>query len=167
MHKPITLPEELQAIDFDKLYKQEKHARVKPRLLAMAHLKGGMPYKQVAQAVRVHEKTVLKWIRQFKAEGLEGLQEKGGRGAQPRLKPEQYGELKARVLAKQDRLAGGRMMGKDVQKVLKEDFGIELQLSAVYNMMHASGLSWVSSRSRHPKADAEKQADFKKLQKTG
>jgi len=167
MHKSITLPVELQDIDFDKLYKQEKHSRVKTRLLAMAHLKDGTSYKQVAQAVRVHEKTVLTWIRKFKTEGLEGLQEKGGRGSQPSLKPEQYEELKTAVLAKQDELIGGRMMGKDVQKVLKEDFGIELQLSHVYNMMHACGLSWVSSCSRHPKSDVEKQEHFKKLQKTG
>jgi len=88
MKKPITLPASIQAHGFDSLQRQAKNSRVKIRLLAMSHLKRGTPYKEVANMVRVHEKTVLSGLRRFKEEGLAGLKEHEGRGAKPRLKPE-------------------------------------------------------------------------------
>jgi transposase len=162
MFKPITLPESLQEHDFDALQRKEKNPRVKARLLAMAHLKDGTPYKQVARMLRVHEKSLLKWIRRFANDGLEGLQERGGRGARPRLASERHETFKQAVLAYQANLPGGRMMGEDARRLLQEQFQVELSLTRVYALLHRMGLSWVSSRSRHPKHNPQAQADFKK-----
>jgi len=72
MFKPIELAEILQREDFDGLYRREKHPRVKMRYLAMSLLKKGKSHKEVGEILQVHEKTVLKWIRQLKADGIEG-----------------------------------------------------------------------------------------------
>ena len=46
---------------------------------------------------------------------------------------------------------GGRLMGKDAQEILLEKFNVKLSKNSVYALLHKIGLSWVSSRSRHPK----------------
>lgn len=162
MFSPITLPYSLESHDFKALQRKEKNPRMRIRLLAMAQLKAGIPYKEVAQMLCVHEKTLLKWIHRFKQEGLDGLQEKKGRGAKPRLKQEQHEAFKQAVLERQASLPGGRLKGEDVRKLLAETFNVELSLSRTYDLLHIVGLSWVSSRSRHPKADPEAQEALKK-----
>jgi len=47
MPKPIELPERLQREDFDELYRQEKHPRVKIHYLAISLLKKGKNHREV------------------------------------------------------------------------------------------------------------------------
>ena len=89
----------------------------------MTHLKEGTHYKDVAKMIKVHEKSIFSWIHRFEKDELEGLCEKGD----------------------------GRLMGKDAQEILLEKFNVKLSKNSVYALLHKIGLSWVSSRSRHPK----------------
>jgi transposase len=162
MPKPIELPEILQREDFDELYRREKHPRVKMRYLAMSLLKKGKSHREVGEILQVHEKTVLKWVRILKAKGTEGLKEQGGRGRKPRLDPEKYEEVKQAILECQRNLKGGRICGKDVRKLLQEQFGVELSVNRIYELLHIMGLSWVSARSQHPKAEPARQEALKK-----
>lgn len=162
MFKPIELPDVLWVEDFEGLYRREKHPRVKMRYLAMLLLRQGKSYKEVGKIVQVHEKTVLKWIRRLRADGIAGLQERGGQGRKPRLGEERYEEVKQAILECQASLVGGRIIGKDIQKLLKEEFGVELSVNRIYELLHIMGLSWVSARSQHPRADVARQETFKK-----
>jgi transposase len=162
MGKALVLPKELEKYDFKKRYKKEKHPRLKMRLLAMEHLKEGIDYKEVGKMLKVHEKSVLSWIRRFREGGLEGLVEKGGRGKKASLGEEKYKEFREAVLKAEKEKKGGRLMGKGIKRILEKEFSVKLEKSSVYALLHKAGMSWVSSRSRHPKQDLEAQKSFKK-----
>jgi predicted transcriptional regulator len=73
--RPLTLPSFIHDYDFEKLAKQERHARTRMRLIAFAYLKKGKRIREAAEAVGVHETTIGGWIRSFKKEGIEGNQQ--------------------------------------------------------------------------------------------
>jgi len=157
MPKPIELPEMLQKEDFDELHRQEQHPRVKMRYSAMSLLKQGKSHREVGEILQVHEKTVLKWVRILKAEGIEGFKEQGGRGRKPRLDPAKYEEVKQAILEYQRNLKGGRMRGEDVKELLQAQFGVELSVNRIYELLHIMGLSWISARGQSLKAEPDRQ----------
>ena len=59
-------------------------------------------------------------------------------------------------------LSGGRLRGEDIIQLVKDEWGVEYTLSGIYRLMKAIGMSWVSTRSKHPKQDEQAQQQFKK-----
>ena len=53
----------------------------------------------------------------------------------------------------------------DIQVLLKEKFSVDHALPSVYHVLERCGFSWISARSKHPKADPVVQEDFKKNSK--
>lgn len=53
-------------------------------------------------------------------------------------------------------------MGEDIVLLAKEHFDVDYHPDAIYAVLKRLGMSWITGRSQHPKADTEKQADFKK-----
>ncbi len=70
--------------------------------------------------------------------------------------------LKEAILEQQALCAGGRMTSYDIQAYIEKRWAVSDGLSTVYTLLAKLNLSWISSRSRHPKHSVEKQADFKK-----
>ena len=58
---------------------------------------------------------------------------------------------------------GGRLQGKDVQTFIEAEFGVTYQKTNVYQLMHQLNLSWITTRSMHPKQSTEAQETFKKI----
>lgn len=117
--------------------------------------------------LKVHEKTVLKWIRRFRAGEVEGMAEQPGRGAKRRLKVEQEPELKALIAEAQANRLGGRLTGEEIRVWVAEQLGVDYSLSGLYAALHRAGLSWISARSKHPQRDPEAQEAFKKTSLNG
>ena len=65
----------------------------------------------------------------------------------------------------QENRTGGRIRAKDVHEMIKRTYGKSLSNGSLYRLLHRVGLSWITGRSIHPKADIEKQIDFKKNSK--
>jgi transposase len=160
--RPLTLPSSIHDYDFEKLAKQERHARTRMRLIAFAHLKKGKRIREAAEAVGVHETTIGGWIRNFKKEGIEGLKEKEGRGAKRKIAEAQSEAFREAVLQLQADKKGGRIRGQDVLTLMREKLGIECHLDTAYETLKRADLVWITSRSKHPKADEEQQEAFKK-----
>ena len=57
---------------------------------------------------------------------------------------------------------GGRLRVEDIAELLRKHYGVEYHPDAIYNLLQRIGMSWISGRSRHPKADIKKQEAFKK-----
>jgi transposase len=112
--------------------------------------------------LKVHEKTVLKWIRRYRARGVEGMAEQPGRGAKRRLKADQEPALKALLAEAQAARRGGRLRGEEIRALVAEHFAVEYSLSGLYVVLHRAGLSWISARSQHPQRDPQAQEAFKK-----
>lgn len=152
----------LNGTDFFQLAKREPHPRVRIRLLALGHLQSGKTKMEVADLFRITFPTLRAWILRFIAEGLNGLQEKKGKGRKRKLPSSQEENFRQQIEALQQTRSGGRIRGQDVQVLLKEKFCIDHALPSVYHVLERCGLSWISARSKHPKSDPQIQDDFKK-----
>jgi hypothetical protein len=62
--------DQLQPYDFDRLARKEPDGRRRLRLIALAHLKDGKSYTEVAAALRVTRHAVMRWVQWFTAGGV-------------------------------------------------------------------------------------------------
>lgn len=152
--------------DFDKLANTKSSPRERRRFLAFAHLREGKTFTEVAASVRVTLRSLMRWVKKFKTEGLEGLKDKAGRGAKPLMSLEHRAAFRQAVLELQEKRTGGRIRGKDVLELMQTKYGIDPTLKTVYNTLKRADLVWITGRSIHPKADLEAQEAFKKTSET-
>lgn len=160
--RPRQLPAELFKHDFIKLARKEKNARVKIRLLGLAHLQEGKSYTEVADILKVKISSPRRWVKRLIEGGLNNLQERPGRGRKRRLAIAKEEKFRKAVNELQVKRQGGRARAKDVQQLLKEKFKVDYGLSSVYPVLHRSGLSWITARSQHSQGNIEVQETFKK-----
>lgn len=156
----------IEQYDFDKLAKAEGSPRERRRFLAFAHLREGKTLTETAASVRVDLRSLLRWIKRFRREGLEGLKDKVGRGAKPLIPAEHQEAFRQAVLELQEKRVGGRIRGKDVLELMQTKYGINPTLKTVSSSLKRANLVWITGRSIHPKADLEAQEAFKKTSKT-
>ena len=118
---------------------------------------------EIAQLSDLSVRRVQEWIRRYNREGLAGLASRPGRGRKPPLSAEEQVRLKTRLDAgptSEDSVC--TLRGKDVQRILAEEFGKLRRLAAVYQLLHRLGYSCLAPRPQHRQADPAAQADFKK-----
>lgn len=156
-------PDLLKDYDFVQLLKQSKDRKEKQRLLILANLQDGKAQLVVADSLKISVSTVRRTFKRFKESGLSDLKDHLHPGAPSKLTDVELSALKATILEQQQKRVGGRITGYDVQALLAEKWKVDYCLSATYTLLAKLNLSWISSRSRHPKQDPEQQADFKKI----
>lgn len=155
----------LSGTEFFQLAKKEPHPRTRIRLLALGHLESGRTKTEVAAMFQVSFPTLRTWLVRFIAEGVEGLRDRDGKGRKRKLSSEREEDFRQQVEELQENREGGRVRGQDVQVLLKEKFCVDHALPSVYHVLERCGLSWISSRSKHPKSDPAAQEEFKKNSK--
>lgn len=102
-------------------------------------------------------------MQRYNADGVEGLQDKPGRGKPPLLTPNEQVQLKQRIDAGPTTKDGVcTLRGKDIQRILEEEFGKVRSLGSVYYLLHQLGYSSLVPRPQHRQANPEAQAAFKK-----
>jgi len=163
--RKVKLPKELQDYNFAALARTESHARTRQRFLVLSHIKEGSTVTEVAKNFRISRSTIHTWLRRLEAEGIDGLQEKEGRGAKQKLSSDQHEAFKKAVLELQHNREGGRIRGEDVLKLMEEKFNVDCSIDTVYRTLSRVNLVWISGRSKHPKSDPEAQEEFKKTSK--
>lgn len=156
----------IEQYDFDKLANTEGSPRERRRFLAFAHIREGKTFTEAAVAVRVTLRSLMRWVENFKMEGLEGLKDKAGRGAKPLIPSEDREAFRQAVLDLQEKRTGGRIRGRDILELMQTKYGIDPTLKTVYNTLKRADLVWITGRSIHPKADLEAQDAFKKTSET-
>jgi len=160
-----TISEDINNHNFIRLSKTASHPRERLRFLAFSHIQEGKSNTEISKMLKVHIMTITDWIKKFNKEGIEGLKEKGGRGAKPKLSVSEEDAFRKAVIELQDQKKGGRIKGDDVLQLMEEKFGITCTMKSVYNALHRVNLVWISGRSKHPKSDPQIQEDFKKTSK--
>ena len=148
--------------DFAKLAKAAKHPREKIRFLGFVHLKEEKAVIEVADILKVSRNAIYQWLSKFEKEGLKRLFEKRGRGRKLLIEETEREAFKKSVLELQEQRTGGVINGQDVLKMMEERFGVKCTVRSVYNHLKKAKLVWISSRSKHPKANEETQLSFKK-----
>lgn len=147
--------------NFKKAYKKEKNRRMGTRLLALHHLCQGKMISEVVDIVLASEVSIRKWVKAFAEGGMDALLEEAGRGRQKKLPRNQEEKFIKEVKKLQEDRQGGRIVGKDIQKLLLDKFNIEYCLNSVYVLLDRVGFSWISCRSKHPNNSAEAIDSFK------
>ena len=75
--------------ELDKRFRTDKSHAVRSRCQLVLLKAEGRPSKEVANIVKMCEMSVNNWVNRYKAEGLEGLTTKPGRGRKPLILNEQ------------------------------------------------------------------------------
>ena len=163
MKTTIKLPSNFYDYSYIEMMKTEKNIQNRDRLLAMAHIKDGETIKFAANAVKVHWKTVQRWLKGFRENGIEGLLVKVRPGAPKKLNDAAESWLNDFIHALAEDKTCGMITGTQLHKMIADQFSISCCLRTIYNTLHRLKFSWITSRSIHPKADLEAQSLYKKL----
>ena len=146
---------------FAKFSKDTKQAR---RLLSLAAVLDGMSRDMAARIGGMDRQTLRDWVHRFNQLGPEGLHDIPAPGARPRLAVHEKAELAALIEAgpefERDGVVGWRQI--DLQRVIKNRFGVEYDVRHVGKLLHQMGFSHLSPRPLHPGQDTETIAAFKK-----
>ncbi len=162
MSRGPQLPEGFKEADFQFAARHAQDNRECIRLLGLAFLQQGLSVSEAAALLSVTNDSVHDWLHRFKEGGLPAMKDQGGRGRKPIIPEASHAAFKDAVLHMQEEKDGGRIVGRDVLKMLERDFQQQCDLRTVYKLLHRVKLSWISGRSRHPKQDLEEQEAFKK-----
>ena len=108
--------------------------------------------------------TLRDWVHRFNEQGPDGLLDHKATGGVPRLTAEQKADLPKLVETGPDRQVDGvvRWRRVDLQRVIKQRFGVEYHERYVGKILKSLGFSHISARPRHPGQDAETIQAFKK-----
>lgn len=161
MSRAIELSTEMMKVDFDQIARHEADPAARVRAIILSHIVSGKTRNDAAVAVGMDRSTVREVIKRVNEYGLEGLYDRPRYGRPSVLSFEKRHEFRANFLDAQNKKTGGRLTGYDAQEMLAT-LGIKFKLTRVYDVLHECNLSWVSSRSAHPKRDEAAQAAFKK-----
>ena len=134
------------------------------RAQAVVLAKQGRTAQDIADALGCSLKAVKNWVAQSNHGGLQALHERPRCGRPPRLDPQEYPRLKQRLDAPprpEDGVCTFR--GRDVQRILEQEFGVLMSLQAVYDLLSRFGYSSLMPRPQHEDANPEVQAFFKEI----
>jgi transposase len=136
-----------------RLFEREVRADRAKRLRTVLLARQGFTAPEIATCTGFSRRSVQDWVARYNREGLEGLETKPGRGRKPPLTPEEEAQLQRRLDAgplPDDGVC--TLRGKDVQRILQQEFGRLRSLNAVYGLLHRLGYSSLVPRPQHPQA---------------
>jgi transposase len=152
----------LEDFDFEDLYRKEQNPVKKVRLLGLQLLKEGKSKTEIGKVLKKHRHSIGFWLKRFFFEGLDGLIDKQRSGRTPILPREKEEEFLTTLDDLHSSNNGGRTTAGDIKNLLKQKFKVEYSIDGVYDLLDRLNIVWITGRSIHPKADKEKQEEFKK-----
>lgn len=160
----VKLREDFSAAALRRLAARAKTVNQSRRLLSLAAVQDGMNRTEAARIGGMDRQTLRDWVHRFNALGPDGLKDSWSKGNPPRLSADQQRALAALVEAGPDRAVDGvvRWRRVDLQRVIKERFGVAYHERTVGKVLKALGFSHISARPQHPKQDERTIAAFKK-----
>jgi transposase len=168
MPSALPLRTDYSAADLRRLAKRSKANHQSRRLLSLAAVLDGMNRTDAARIGGMDRQTLRDWVHRFNQQGPDGLRDIHAGGVEPRLPPERLAELAAIVETGPERERDGvvRWRRVDLQRVVKERFGVEYCERYIGTLLKKLGFSHMSARPRHPGQDGEIVEAFKKTSPT-
>ena len=121
----------ISAAEYEQLKNAEpktKSVKILKRIQAFKLIYLGWKYSDIAGFLSVTNNTITNWINYYKEGGIDSLLALNYKGGQAKLNDEQLSEL--RIEASK----GAFTFAKDVQYYIKQNFGIEYNLSHVQRL---------------------------------
>ncbi|MGH9669105.1 MAG: winged helix-turn-helix domain-containing protein [Terriglobales bacterium] len=145
-----------------RLARREKDAEQKDRCLVGVHACRGVEAAEIQRMLARSRGFVQRWAYAYRDGGIEGLKQQPRPGRTPKLPRAREAELKARLDAG-PRVEDGvcTLRGKDVRRILDQEFGVKYTLDGIYPLLHRLGYSCLAPRPRHEKQDVAAQKKFK------
>lgn len=152
----------LDAHNFGELSKKESDPRARVRLLILHQYAIGESSESISKTMATSKHTVMKTRRNYWQKGLLSIYDKARTGRKPKLLAEDVDRFKLLIVEAQEKREGGRLVCDDIVDLAKSACGVDYSRHGMYHVLKRIGMSWISARSQHPKADIEKQEAFKK-----
>jgi len=134
------------------------------RVQAVVLAKQGRTAEDIAQALGCSLRAVKNWGAQYNQGGIAALHERPRSGRPPGLDPQEYPRLKQRLDAPPRPEDGVcTLRGRDIQRVLAQEFGAPMGLQAVYDLLHRLDYSSLMPRPQHEESNPEVQEFFKEI----
>lgn len=143
--------------------RSQRDARMRIRLQGIVLAAQGRAAEEIAKALDVSRRVVQKWVYRYNRWGVEGLRHRPGQGRRERLTLEERERFCACLEAgprQEDEVC--TLRGRDLQRILKQEFGKVYHLNGVYALLHRLGYSCLMPRPKHPQGDPQAQETFKK-----
>ena len=152
---------EREAGDIAELKKRagaERHAMRRDRYRAVLLAIEGEEAVAIAKAIGRARRSVQDWAYAYRDGGIDAIQPKRRTGREPILPRDQEPRLLARLDAG---LRVCTLRGKDVVRILEQEFGVKYTLAGVYELLERLGYSCLAPRPRHEHGDPAEQERFR------
>ncbi len=141
--------------ELETLYRKEKDANVKMRLLMVIHRKQGKDYRDIGDILRISAAKAHLWVHRFSENGIAGIGRKEGSGGSNRyMTAEQEQQLR-------DKLKQQPMTSKEVMSYIYDNFGKLYHPNSVPRLLRRLGQSLITPRPRNYKANPRSGYAFK------
>lgn len=164
MPSSVPLRTDFSPNELRRLARRSRSNNASRRLLSLAAVLDGMNRSDAARIGGMDRQTLRDWVHRFNKSGPDGLKDAWTSGPASRLSESQKTELAGIVEAGPNREIDGvvRWRRVDLQRVIKERFGIDYCERHVGTILKTLGFSHISARPRHPGQDIEIIEAFKK-----
>jgi transposase len=140
----------------------EKNAKQRDRLRAVRLALDGLTCPVIRDKLDRSKDFVQTWCYAYRDGGIEAIPPSKQRGRTPRLSPPQETQLKARLDAgplPRDGVCALR--GRDVARIVEEEFGVRYTLDGAYDLLRRLGYSSLRPRPGHRKNNPAAMEEFK------
>jgi transposase len=121
--------------NLSKLITSTSNAKLRMRLLAVAHFIDGKNRTQISGFLKVSRTSVNKWIKTYLSTGLAGLEEKKRTGRRKCLTEKQLVKLKAYIVNHTLKADNTKLLGKQVQTYIRVEFNVCYQKTHIYHLL--------------------------------
>jgi len=163
----VTLHDPADLLTLRERVRSEANAKQRDRLRAVlpgAEGEGGRELEgdEIAGRLGRSPRFVDQWLARYRSGGLAAIKPGKAKGQKPKLPADKHAAFKARLLAGPNEADAGvcALRGVEAKRILSREFGVEMALSGVYDLMHRLNLSCLKPRPRHRKNDPAAVADW-------
>ena len=162
----ITPQDESDRTRLADLVRHEADAKQRDRYRAVLLAMDGVEGDEIAEMLGRSPRFVDEWAARYRKGGLGALIPRKQPGRPPKLTPGQEARLRARLdAAARDGPPVGdgvcTLRGKDVCRIVEEEFGVTHTLGGIYDVLRRLGYSSLAPRPRHRKNDPAAMAAFR------
>ncbi len=145
MGKPVLKVESKSPAEIKEMLNASPDFLLATRLNMVYHVAKGHSSREVARWYGVSFKQVINWVHRFEESGLEGLENKLGRGRKSYITDVELEKIKKIVLEKVPIDYGiktEKWSGPILLRIIKEKFGIDYKPTQAYKLIERMGLQF-------------------------